>query len=347
MPRNRVIYQSEAVYVGSAFSSVASHISKVQSCNYNFSIERTDVNQFGELGAIDRLIMQEPTVNVDLTYLLDAASVSNETSMGLSTAGDNALSAMMTTTDDVSRNIAIATSAPGTDIAGDGAISNVIAIGNAFLTSWSLEASVGGYPTVTCAFEGQNIVFGSNGFQASFNAAGGLYATTTLTEPSNFVAGPGAVPAIKPGDVSVSFSNGAPGAGVSVSDWKVQSATIALTMSREPIRKLGSRLAFSRELTFPITCTFSINAVVGDAAVNNLSNLFATATGDSSTTNCIINLAGFNAANTTPSYRSFTLKKAKLNSQNITSSIGPNKMVTLEMSAQIGKDSGLNMSTIS
>jgi hypothetical protein len=35
------------------------------------------------------------------------------------------------------------------------------------------------------------------------------------------------------------------------------------------------------------------------------------------------------------------LQKAKLDSQNISSSIGPNKTVTLELSAQIGLGSGL------
>jgi hypothetical protein len=37
------------------------------------------------------------------------------------------------------------------------------------------------------------------------------------------------------------------------------------------------------------------------------------------------------------------LKGAKIDSQNITSSIGPNKAVTIELSAQIGRNSGLHM----
>ena len=69
--RNRVIYQSQAVFsapTGVTTITAASHsIRRVQSCNYNFSVARQDINQFGELAAIDRLILQEPTVAVDMS----------------------------------------------------------------------------------------------------------------------------------------------------------------------------------------------------------------------------------------------------------------------------------------
>ena len=63
--RNRVIYQSEALYVwptGTATSEIK-QLNRVQSCNYSFTINRQNVNQFGNLAAIDRLILEQPTVN--------------------------------------------------------------------------------------------------------------------------------------------------------------------------------------------------------------------------------------------------------------------------------------------
>ena len=62
--RNRVIYQSEAVYASQdvEFSGEQTgyrdniDLDRVQSANYSFNISRTDVNQFGQLGAIDRII---------------------------------------------------------------------------------------------------------------------------------------------------------------------------------------------------------------------------------------------------------------------------------------------------
>ena len=353
MARNRVIYQSEAVYIGAAEGGAAQNIKRVQSCNYNFSIERQDLNQFGELAAIDRIILQEPTVNVDLTYFLDTDSASNENTFGFSQSPQHVLSGIIADTGDSSVNIIIGTSPPGVDHLMSGVMpaSGWIAIGNAYLTSWSLEASVGAVPTVTCAFEGQNIAFTTAVVNnPSFDTGGSVIGGSIM--PTSFAAFDSglSVSAVKPGDVSISLKrtlsdanpDSTPGLGINESDLKIQSATIALTMSREPLRRLGKRMAFSRELTFPITCTFSVNAVIGEAVAGSLAAMYTGVNGDSTTYDCVMNLTGY--VGSTSSVRTFALKKAKLNSQNITSSIGPNKMVTLELSAQIGKDSGLFMS---
>ena len=94
MARNRVIYQSEAMFVNKQYSghntvdivngsfvgdTVAEHpaigknnfhqIHRVQSANYSFSINRTDVNQFGNLARIDTAVIEAPTVSLDFTYL--------------------------------------------------------------------------------------------------------------------------------------------------------------------------------------------------------------------------------------------------------------------------------------
>ena len=63
MPRNRVIYQSEALFAaptGTLCLTTGEHnLRRIQSCNYNFAIQRQDINQYGELAAIDRLIIQD------------------------------------------------------------------------------------------------------------------------------------------------------------------------------------------------------------------------------------------------------------------------------------------------
>ena len=69
--RKRVIYQSEALFSGS------SNIERVQSINYSFTVPRTDVNQYGQLGQIERIITEVPTVSLDFTYHLNGTT--NET----------------------------------------------------------------------------------------------------------------------------------------------------------------------------------------------------------------------------------------------------------------------------
>jgi hypothetical protein len=127
--------------------------------------------------------------------------------------------------------------------------------------------------------------------------------------------------------------------GLNESDLKIQSASVAMTIGREPIRKLGKAFAFAREITFPINCTMSVNAIVGATAANKLYTLMTT-NGDSNKYYCELKLVGYQGATAHTAY--VMLKGAKMDSQNFTSSIGPNETVTIELSAQIGKNSGLH-----
>ena len=72
MARNRVIYQSEALYISKNVNSTGSgehrQLTRVQSANYNFEIARQDVNQFGQLARIDALVLTSPTVSLDFSY---------------------------------------------------------------------------------------------------------------------------------------------------------------------------------------------------------------------------------------------------------------------------------------
>ena len=80
MPRNRVIYNSEALFAGQKVGEACyqedegvnsiKQLHRVQSANYNFNIARTDINQYGELAAVDRIITDTPTVALDFSYYL-------------------------------------------------------------------------------------------------------------------------------------------------------------------------------------------------------------------------------------------------------------------------------------
>ena len=61
--RKRVIYQSEALFAG------GSYLQRIQSINYSFTVPRTDVNQYGQLGQIERVITEVPTVSLLTIWL--------------------------------------------------------------------------------------------------------------------------------------------------------------------------------------------------------------------------------------------------------------------------------------
>ena len=368
--RNRVIYQSQAVFsapTGVTTITAASHsIRRVQSCNYNFSVARQDINQYGELAAIDRLILQEPTVSVDLSYYFEPTGF-NERHLGLrtnaptgtSTTSDHMLDAIISSGANFNqKNIYVMVSDPGID-ANDPArmdqattMDGIIGIGNAFLTSWSLEASVGAIPTVTCALEAQNIVFSTGDYNignpAVDDGADRTSVVVALPDGAGLFDAATEVSAVRPGDITLVLGtdnlDNSPMFGLDESDLKVQSASVAMTIGREPIRKLGKAFAFAREITFPINCTMSVQAIVGNTFANKLFTLMTT-NGDATKFYCELKLVGYQGANTHTSY--IMLKGAKLDSQAFTSSIGPNQTVAIELSAQIGKNSGLHFAAAS
>lgn len=186
MARNRVIYNSEALFAGQKCGSACytedegvnsiKQLHRVQSANYSFNISRTDINQFGELAAIDRIITDTPTVALDFSYYVN--NMANEEALGFNVGQansqedpfgddnleglDSSVKFLLDKTKD-QRNYFIQTSKEGQDAAYDELNVNksVIGIGNAFLTSYGVEASVGGLPTASVSVEGLNMSFES------------------------------------------------------------------------------------------------------------------------------------------------------------------------------------------
>ena len=348
MARKRVIYQSEAIFVGpsgggssvSNAYSLSKQLNRVQSANYSFNIARQNVNQFGQIGAIDQVILEAPTVSLDFSYY--ANSGENETSLGLALGtGDasvpalrNILSGGANAQD--TKNYYIVVAPEGTDanlnessVTGNG---KVIGIGNAGLTSYSINAAVGGFPTVSVSAEGLNMRFydATTGTVPAINPADGNNATgifgiSGLTTGSGFTA-------LRPGDISVTFSGAK---GVVEEDLKIQDFTISFDLGRDAIQKLGNRFAFSREITFPVTVSASINAVLGEMEAENLASVIDS---DCADADLIINMLSPKTCEGGAQSRAlkYTLKGAKLTSQSFTSSIGANKTISLQYSAFLG-----------
>jgi len=167
-------------------------IHRVQSINYSFDITRQDINQFGQLAAIDRQIIEQPTVSLDFSYYCETGS--NERVMGLDViratgtfsdttvfnthgvAGANAVSCIsgILKGDSRSHDINGNSDAARTDIMtyfiqtyaeGDDAVGStsgpksVISIGNGFMSSYSANGSVGDFVTADVSIEALNMQF--------------------------------------------------------------------------------------------------------------------------------------------------------------------------------------------
>ena len=210
MARNRVIYQSQALFIapsatGAQVSGVGSagtepkssapygpistgelgsgisllkKMDRIQSCNFNFTLNRQDVNEFGKLARIDTLVTEPPTVGLDFSYYVTDGY--NERLMGFNLTGlgagvtDNNMSTGPLGAQSISgllqdlqgNNFYILTVEDGEDVVGQNDVlsptSTVVSIGNGFITDYSFEAAVGGLPTATVTVEAFNIKTDAN-----------------------------------------------------------------------------------------------------------------------------------------------------------------------------------------
>tara|TARA_Y100001938_G_C8095410_1_gene437801 strand:+ start:2778 stop:3926 length:1149 start_codon:yes stop_codon:yes gene_type:complete len=367
MPRNRVIYQSDIVFVGNTGATgtgvdtgngTISQLQRVQSANYSFDIARTDINQFGQLAAVDRIILEQPTVSLDLNYLVLTGD--NETNIGLTIGGNSAISHILSG-DDLSvanrrfiKNYYIATAVEGSDAANastnlTGANASIIGIGNCFLSSYTVNGSVGDFVSADVSVEGLNMTFEATSGQASVE--------NPLVDPTNgdpvnhdismaelngsqsYTTGNSLTPAaLRPGNVTVDAGAGVVGFETGATNLKYQNFSIGFDLSRENLEKLGSRFAFSKEIEFPAEATMDFSALVGDVNSN--------ASGAGSANNALDHIVNESDASHTVSINvsgndserglTYTLLGGKLSSQSISSSIGDNKSVDLSYVSQIG-----------
>jgi len=336
MARKRVIYQSEALFAGPTGAGALTQLSRVQTANYGFDITRQDVNQYGQLAAIDRIILEQPLVNLDFSYY--ANSGQNEQALGLTVSpSESALAGILSGVGDT-KNYYILVSPEGSD-ANIGATGQgkTIGIGNANITSYSIEAAVGAIPTVTVNAEGYNMKFypQTTGFGPDINPANGAPNSSTTFAIPTPETGLGFT-ALRPGDVTLSIS----GIGVDASDLKIQSFTINADIGRDPIQKLGNKFAFTREIVFPVVVTASVEAVMGDiGGDDNLGKALTDIVCDESAKyNLTLTLGqpSSSCGGATNAAITYELKGVKLDSQSFSSSIGDNKSVTMDFSTQIG-----------
>ncbi len=364
--RNRVIYQSEGLFVSSNAASTgkADHeqLNRVQSANYSFTINRQDINQFGDLARIDSIVLDPPTVSLDFSYYLTdgfneralgffvqnshtGAGYGRDIIAGSETEGNFASGHL---TANSGSNFFIVTSPEGIDLnqvnAGEALDTSdtVIGVGNCYLSDYSVDLSVGSLPTVSVTVEGANmnsVVPDANGeFQGPAidqEAGTKLDPVVELPNPTQdggitgINSGP-PIAALRPGDVSVNLNNIHGESLITLSgdgNAHVQSCSISLPLSRTPIDRLGSRFPFAREVDFPVNASMNISAIVNNAHAQNLADILQSGVQSATVT--------VNDKNDKPAIQ-YILKGLKIDSQSFSSSIGANKSVDIVLSTQAG-----------
>lgn len=406
--RARVIYQSEALYAGvvdatgyhymmSADNFVTktglssrllqndgsdiptgaeirtgiSQLRRVQSANYSFSINRQDVNQFGQLARIDAVAIDPPTVNLDFSYYLTNGF--NEKILGFNV--DGIKSAITDEFIDGScsemggpdgKNFFILTTPQGRDAVlneSDDDEKSVIAVGNGYITNYSVEAAVGGMPTANVTIEGLNVRSYAGTEDLGLPSVNTNFGTPIDDHEFSIPAAVSGVlndsasdldgeaegwSCLRPGDISLSlgtdgraslFENlpsenrgDTPPSDYYEGSAHIQSFSIDLPVGRTPLQRLGSPYGYTRVVDYPINVTVSVSAILADLKEGNVADLIW----DTEEHDLIFTLREPNPYGTGNIAMQYTVKGALLESESFSSSIGDNKTVDLTFNAQIG-----------
>lgn len=347
-------FSAESVFTG---SNLLTGLYRIQSCNYSFNINRTPVYQFGEQVAIDRPILETPTVGLSFNYLL--ANAWNERALGLCVDGRQpALSGIVNRTQD-DKNYFLKIAPEGVDAVSDTTDNvdvSVIGFGNGFLTSYSTQASVGSFPTVDVSVAALNMTMGTgiSGKLPSIFPDNGVRVNqfsyvipTALSSPNTGLLD---ISVLRPGDITMTvyqraaqdegILSTASGAyitiGPNINTANIQSYSLSFDLGREPLQALGSRYAKSRLISFPIDVSLSVDAIVGDLTTGSLSEII----NNDGSYDIIINI-NKPVAPGDPTVRmmEYKIKNAKLNGQSYSNSIGDNLSVSFDFSSSIGSAS--------
>jgi hypothetical protein len=155
----------------------------------------------------------------------------------------------------------------------------------------------------------------------------------------------GSISTLRPGDITLtleqsppiapSFSAWAGVPGASITNAHIQSYTISFDLSRTPIQKLGSRFAFARPIDFPISASFSFDAILSDLTTGNIGDIIDCDTNYDARVS-LKNTPDCNAPTVKDEIIVYDLKRLKLDSQSFSSSVGDNKTVTFDFTCQVG-----------
>lgn len=294
-PRTRLIFQNVSLLTGpaalsgltatGAMSSVGNGgnnlimpLANVQSANVSIDISQQDVNTFGKLNR--RGTVQLNPANIQLGFTYFPVDGYNEKMLGMNIGGGSFISGILTKVSD-SKNYFLAISQQGVD---DLTVTNmaqrdILAVGNGYISNYSLEAAVGQIPTVNVSVDGMNLVgiTGSSGFQtpAINPETSARISAWTAWLPTGEAMVPSTTIALRPGDIRLEFPTEAgflvPLSGANAVN--VQSVSVSIPIGRENINKLGSQFGFSREIQFPVNCQLQIRALQTDLQTGSYDSL--------------------------------------------------------------------------
>ncbi len=358
--RNRVIYAGTDVLVSDA-PSWSGHqtgvtslklLKRVQSSSISISNPVTRSKQIGSSDFAFEKYIKTPEIEVGLDYI--CSDNSNELLLGLNATGNEGILKNLSSAAQ-DRNlffILTDTNAEDADSLTDMVNNDIFAIGNSFLTNYSLTAEVGSVPKTSVSFSSLNMTFqtyngtGTNGSALpAINLTNGIKSSETymLTGasmiPENYLTNQNLkANALKPGDIElllpqpimggVRYNGSVPAA--------ITSLSIDLPIERRDLLGFGSNYPYDKRIIFPIIGKLSFQGIFDEPVTGDFSNIFS----DENNYDFTFNLK----KNDGTTGLRIEVLDARVESQNFDLSIGENLSFSSEFTFKLTQNDGFRLS---
>tara|TARA_B100000131_G_scaffold319150_1_gene364447 strand:+ start:263 stop:1138 length:876 start_codon:yes stop_codon:yes gene_type:complete len=237
MAVTRVHSSQSQVFVGTAGAASRTRIPAIQSLSISTDKDITELQELGELSHTNRILNSNQTTKLSLDLLvatgasgIDPFYTFQEQQAGFLSTGKFDFAAR--------------------DNAGETLISG------AYLTQYSLEASVGALVEGSVAYDADTI---------DFHAANRL---TDVEESDDSFGG-----FFRPRDIRITTEDGLVSENASSDDLNIQNFSLKVGVSREPKTRLGNRIPEFRYPTLPLNGSLDISMVKNQVTGINLASL--------------------------------------------------------------------------
>ena len=165
MATNRITYGQSAIAVSqppanSDNTSNLTGLKRVQSASVNFAFARERFKQIGSPDYVGQVQVKNADIGLDVNYLYSNGT--NEAMMGLNVNGEDGTALKYVKKENQDRNYYILMGTGDNDAPNTTEVFknkfNVMALGNVFLNSYSLSASVGSPVSVSSSLSAYNVV---------------------------------------------------------------------------------------------------------------------------------------------------------------------------------------------
>jgi hypothetical protein len=365
MATNRITYGQSAIAVSqppanSDNTSNLTGLKRVQSASVNFAFARERFKQIGSPDYVGQVQVKNADIGLDVNYFYSNGT--NEAIMGLNVNGEDSTALKYVKKENQDRNYYILMGTGDNDapnkVTNFKNKFNVMALGNVFLNSYSLSASVGSVVSVSTRLSAYNVVMNeyndstngetipaidttkvgpgtpvldknykvtSSAFQNTTNRDGNIHAAFTAGDIELILANVN-----EPG---IEFTGSSPARSASI-----DSLDVGFNIERTDLYGLGSMYPYGKRAVLPILGTLSFSALATEFTSGNLNEFLSGKNDYNFTFNLKDNCSGITGLQ-------LKVENAQLDSQGLSDTMGDNASITANFGFSMSDISGLKIST--